>query len=204
MTNNGKVAHPLEARLRGLHIILGSQSPRRVELLKQLGLTFEVRPSHAPEDHIEVQDPHEVPLVLASRKAEFLLPQLHPNDLLITADTVVVLEGQILEKPHSLDEAVTYLNRLSGKWHQVITGYCLTMSERQFRASVTSDILFDHLTEEEISYYANQYEVLDKAGAYGIQDWIGLIGVKEIQGSYHNVMGLPTAHLYQHLKKFLP
>ncbi|MDD7558370.1 MAG: Maf family protein [Porphyromonas somerae] len=204
MMNDGKVPHPLEARLRGLHIILGSQSPRRVELLKQLGLTFEVRPSYAPEDHIEVQDPHEVPLVLATRKAEFLLPQLHPNDLLITADTVVVLEGQILEKPHSLEEAATYLNRLSGKWHQVITGYCLTMSERQFRASVTSDILFDHLTEEEISYYVTRYEVLDKAGAYGIQDWIGLIGVKEIQGSYHNVMGLPTAHLYQHLKKFLP
>lgn len=204
MMNDGKVAHPLEARLRGLHIILGSQSPRRVELLKQLGLTFVVRPSYAPEDHIEVQDPHEVPLVLATRKAEFLLPQLHPNDLLITADTVVVLEGQILEKPHSLEEAATYLNRLSGKWHQVITGYCLTMSERQFRASVTSDILFNHLTEEEICYYVTRYEVLDKAGAYGIQDWIGLIGVKEIQGSYHNVMGLPTAHLYQHLKKFLP
>lgn len=204
MMNEQKVAHPLESKLKGLHIILGSQSPRRVELLKQLGLTFEVRPSHAPEDHIEVQDPHEVPLVLASRKAEFLLPQLHPNDLLITADTVVVLEGQILEKPHSLDEAVTYLNRLSGKWHQVITGYCLTMSDRQFKASVTSDILFDHLTKEEISYYVTRYEVLDKAGAYGIQDWIGLIGVKGIQGSYHNVMGLPTAHLYQHLKEFLP
>lgn len=204
MMNEQKVAHPLESKLKGLHIILGSQSPRRVELLKQLGLTFEVRPSHAPEDHIEVQDPNEVPLVLATRKAEFLLPQLHPNDLLITADTVVVLEGEILEKPHSLNEAAVYLNRLSGKWHQVITGYCLTMSDRQFRASVTSDILFDHLAEEAISYYVNRYEVLDKAGAYGIQDWIGLIGVKEIKGSYHNVMGLPTAHLYQHLKEFLP
>ena len=204
MMNEQKVAHPLESKLKGLHIILGSQSPRRVELLKQLGLTFEVRPSHAPEDHIEVQDPNEVPLVLATRKAEFLLPQLHLNDLLITADTIVVLEGEILEKPHSLDEAVTYLNRLSGKWHQVSTGYCLTMSDRQFRASVTSDILFDHLTEEAISYYVNRYDVLDKAGAYGIQDWIGLIGVKEIKGSYHNVMGLPTAHLYQHLKEFLP
>ena len=204
MMNEQKVAHPLESKLKGLHIILGSQSPRRVELLKQLGLTFEVRPSHAPEDHIEVQDPNEVPLVLATRKAEFLLPQLHLNDLLITADTIVVLEGEILEKPHSLNEAAIYLNRLSGKWHQVITGYCLTMSDRQFRASVTSDILFDHLTEEAISYYVNRYEVLDKAGAYGIQDWIGLIGVKEIKGSYHNVMGLPTAHLYQHLKEFLP
>ena len=150
-----------------------------------------------------MQDPFEVPQLLASRKAEFLLPQLMPNDLLITADTVVVLEGQILEKPHSLEEAVTYLNRLSGKWHQVITGYCLTMLERRFKASVSSRILFDQLTVEEVDYYVSQYEVLDKAGAYGIQDWIGLIGVKEIQGSYHNVMGLPTAHLYQHLKEFL-
>lgn len=201
--NKAKVAHPLEARLRGLNIILGSQSPRRVELLKQLGLTFEVRPSHAPEDHIEVQDPLEVPQLLASRKAEFLLPQLKTSDLLITADTVVVLEEQILEKPHSLDEATTFLNRLSGRWHQVITGYCLTMLERQFKASVTSRILFEQLTEAEVDYYVSRYEVLDKAGAYGIQDWIGLIGVKEIQGSYHNVMGLPTAHLYQHLKEFL-
>lgn len=200
MMNEG---HPLAELLAGINVVLGSQSPRRVELLKSLDIPFEVRSSDAPEDHALEVDPYELPITLATRKASYLQAGLKPNELLITADTVVILKQCILEKPKSISEAKHFLHELSGNWHEVVTGYCLTYGQHQFKAEVTSNVLFNELTECEIDYYISHYEVMDKAGAYGIQDWIGLVGVAEINGSYHNVMGLPIAHLYQNLKSLL-
>lgn len=197
------VNHPLTESLSGVKIVLGSKSPRRVELLKNLGLQFELRPSDAPEDHAAIKDPYQVPLVLAQRKADYLRKSMAVDELLITADTVVAFGDRILEKPKDLSEAKYFLTQLSGNWHKVVTGYTLTTTTRQFCAEVTSSVLFNVLTPREIEYYTSHFEVMDKAGAYGIQDWIGLIGISEINGSYHNVMGLPIAHLYQHLKEFL-
>lgn len=195
--------HPLFSLLRGRRIILGSQSPRRIELLTQLGLPLECRPSDAPENHDDIECAEAVPVHLAMRKAKYLESTLKPDDILITADTIVILDGEIIEKPHDLDDARRFLQKLSGKWHKVITGYCIVSQEKEYHASVESSIRFVPLSADEINYYISKYQVLDKAGAYGIQDWIGLIGVAEINGSYHNVMGLPTAHLYAQLKDFL-
>lgn len=198
-----EIHHPIAQLLQDRQVVLGSQSPRRVELLTLLGIPFECRPSNAPEDHGENIQAEDVPLLLAHRKAEYLLPTLSQNEILITADTIVILGNEIIEKPKDLDDAQRFLNKLSGQWHRVITGYCITSHNNEYKASVESRIRFADLLPEEINYYLSKYQVLDKAGAYGIQDWIGLIGVAEIQGSYHNVMGLPTAHLYAHLKEFL-
>lgn len=195
--------HPLAKLLEGKKIVLGSQSPRRQELLSKLGLPFETRPSHAPEDHDALTPAEQLPLILATRKADWLKQTMAANELLITADTIVIKEGQVIEKPRDLNQARLFLEQLAGDWHSVITGYCIVSKENQYKASVKSRILFNTLQSEEIDYYLSHFNVLDKAGAYGIQDWIGLIGVSEIQGSYHNVMGLPTAHLYHQLKIFL-
>lgn len=195
--------HPLARLLQGKRIVLGSQSPRRVELITQLGIPFECRPSDAPEDHDASIKAEDVPQLLAHRKAEYLLPALAPDELLITADTIVILGDEIIEKPRDLEDAKHFLQKLSGQWHRVITGYCIISHDKTYQASVESSIRFADLESDEIDYYVTKYQVLDKAGAYGIQDWIGLIGVAEIRGSYHNVMGLPTAHLYSHLKEFL-
>lgn len=196
-------SHPLAHLLEGKRIVLGSESPRRIEILSQLGLPFECRPSHAPEDHDKYTKAEDVPQLLAHRKAEYLRSTLAPNELLITADTIVILGEEIIEKPKNLADAKCFLEKLSGQWHKVITGYCILSHDKEYQASVESSIRFAELHPDEIEYYITRYQVLDKAGAYGIQDWIGLIGVAEIRGSYHNVMGLPSAHLYSNLKKFL-
>lgn len=198
-----EVMHPLSTLLAGKKLILGSRSPRRVQLLKELGLTFECRVSDAPEEHDNEIEASKVPELLALRKAKWLMNELSPDELLITADTIVILDHKIIEKPTDLSEAKQFLSRLSDRWHTVITGYALSSTTRQISESVESKIRFGPLEDGEIEYYLSQYEVLDKAGAYGVQDWIGLIGVMELQGSYHNVMGLPTAKLYQSLKDFL-
>lgn len=197
------IQHPLYLLLQGNRVVLGSQSPRRIELLGQLGIPFECRPSDAPEDHDPSIKAEEVPQLLAHRKAEYLLPELATDEILITADTIVILGEEIIEKPRDIEHARHFLEKLSGRWHTVITGYCIISQDKEYQASVRSDIRFADLQPSEIEYYITKYKVLDKAGAYGIQDWIGLIGVAEIRGSYHNVMGLPTAHLYQHMKEFL-
>lgn len=198
-----EISHPLATLLEGRKLVLGSRSPRRVQLLEELGLTFSCRPSDAPEDHDEETSVKEVPSLLASRKAEYLQPNLASEEVLITADTIVILDDEIIEKPRNMAEAKQFLHQLSGRWHTVITGFCLTSQEKQVCESVESSIRFETLEEAEVNYYLSRYEVLDKAGAYGVQDWIGLIGVAEIRGSYHNVMGLPTARIYHCLKEFL-
>lgn len=202
--NKGIVPHPLSSLLRGHRVILGSQSPRRVTLLRELGLDFEVRPSHADESHPENVSPRELPLILAKRKAEALRATCSlPGDLLITADTIVDVSGKILEKPHDITEAKEFLKLLSGRWHTVHSGFCLRMDGREVTETVHTDIHFSELSDQEIDYYITRSEVLDKAGAYGIQDWIGLACIDEIKGSYNNVIGLPTATLYRTLKAFL-
>lgn len=195
------VQHPLEKLLDGRRLVLGSQSPRRVQLLRDLGLTFDVRPSGADETHPTDTAPEHIPLELAKRKAVALFP-LQSDEILLTADTVVLMDGALLEKPHDLEEAKQFLKKLSGRWHSVITGYALTTSSKQVTGEVRSEIHFATLSDDEIEYYLANYQVLDKAGAYGIQDWIGLIGVSEVRGSYNNVIGLPTTHIYQTLKTF--
>lgn len=184
------------------HIILASNSPRRKELLSGLDLEYEVNiipnidesyPSDIPTD--------DVPEYIANKKAEAYKPFLKDGTLLITADTVVVLEDKIYGKPIDEADAKKMLHDLSGKTHRVITGVCLTTKDKQRRFSAVSDVRFSTLTNEEIEYYVTKYKPLDKAGAYGVQEWIGHVAVEFISGSYYNIMGLPIQRLYQELKK---
>lgn len=191
------VRHPLAWAMEGHRLILGSKSPRRVALLEELGLEFEVRPSDADESHPDDVNPTTLPLILAKRKAEALIGTLAETDILITADTIVALEGRVLEKPGTIDRARSFLRELSGKWHTVYTGYCVRMGRKEIDGTVETKIHFCPLTSREIDYYLSRCEVLDKAGAYGIQDWIGLMAADEVRGSYNNVIGLPTSYIYR-------
>ena len=165
-------------------VVLGSNSPRRRELLNDMGVRFRV----------------EIPVYLARIKAEG--HPLLPNELLITADTVVVLDEAVLGKPRSEKDAHRMLRALSGRAHRVISGVCVSTIERVESFADTSIVHFAELTDEEIDYYIEHYRPLDKAGAYGIQEWIGNIGIQGINGDFYNVMGLPTRRLYQLLKSF--
>ena len=186
-----------------MKIILASNSPRRKELLKGLDIDFEVRiipdidESYPPE-----MSPEEIPCHIAQKKAAVYRASMQADELIITADTIVVLDGDILEKPVDKKDAMRMLKRLSGRKHQVITAVTLTAIDRQQSFSVTSSVDFAILTNEEINYYVEKYKPYDKAGAYGVQEWIGYVGVCSIEGSFHNVMGLPIQRLYQELKNF--
>lgn len=191
------------AEERRLHLILASNSPRRRELLAGLGLPFEVRVLPG----IDETYPHtlsgaDIPLYISRAKAEAYRQQLTPDDLLITADTIVWLNGEVLEKPRDEADACRMLRELSGQTHQVFTGVCLTTSTKQVSFSCGTDVTFDTLTDAEIHYYVKRYQPFDKAGAYGVQEWIGFVGVTRLEGSYFNVMGLPIQRLYQALKEF--
>jgi len=179
---------------------LASNSPRRRELLAGLGLPFEVRIIDGIDESypasLVVSD---VPLFISKKKAQAYT--LAPSELLITADTIVCIDNEILGKPKDNEEACKMLTKLSGRTHQVITGVTLTTTEWTHSFSCSSDVTFASLTEQEILHYVNAYHPLDKAGAYGIQEWIGYIGVTRLEGSYFNVMGLPVQRLYSELKK---
>ena len=185
------------------HIILASNSPRRRELLGGLDIDFEVKVLPDIEenypDHLETP---EIPMYIATEKAAAYKDMMAENDLIITADTVVVLGDEVLGKPVNLDDARRMLRELSGQTHQVITGVCLMTRERQRSFAVTTDVTFKELTDAEINYYVEKYQPLDKAGAYGIQEWIGYIGVTGLEGSYFNVMGLPVQRIYNELLQF--
>ena len=197
------VTYPLHT-LNKFHIILASNSPRRKELLKKLGIDFEVRTlQNINESYPPTLKGEEIPLYIARFKAQAYTSTLQDNDLLITADTIVCLDNIVLGKPHSTDEASAMLNLLSGRRHQVITGVSLTTLSKQKNFAVTSEVCFSKLGQDEINYYINQFMPMDKAGAYGIQEWIGMIGVSELHGSFFNVMGLPIQRLYQELKHFM-
>ena len=187
--------------LQRYHIILASNSPRRRELLAGLGIPFEVRV--LPD--ISESYPDELPVAetaqyIACEKAAAYQQMMGADDLVIAADTVVICAQEVLGKPVDADDARRMLRLLSGKTHQVITGVCLTTRERQRAFSVQTDVTFKMLSDEEIDYYVSTYQPMDKAGAYGIQEWIGYIGVMSLHGSYFNVMGLPVQRIYEELR----
>ena len=183
-------------------IILASNSPRRKELLSGLGLNYEVRTLPGiDESYPDTLQGEEIPVYISSKKASAYLDTLKDNELLITADTIVWLDGRVLGKPADEKEACQMLRDLSGKNHQVITGVTLATTTFQKSFASVSQVTFAPLSEEEISYYVNHYHPMDKAGSYGVQEWIGFIGVERIEGSYFNVMGLPVQRLYRELKE---
>ena len=185
------------------HIILASNSPRRRELLSGLDLDYEVKVlPDIEETYPETLPTEEIPLYIAEEKAAAYQSVMADNDLIITADTVVVLGDEVLGKPTDLDDARKMLHELSGQTHQVITGVCLMTKDKKRCFAVTTDVTFKQLTDDEIDYYVDTYRPLDKAGAYGIQEWIGYIGVTGLKGSYFNVMGLPVQRIYKELKVF--
>lgn len=180
-------------------IILGSGSPRRKELLAALGYIFEVRTKNTDENYPTAMSCEEVPVYLAKQKAAALLPELQEDELLICADTVVILDNQILGKPSNKKEASDMLNQLSGQTHNVITGVFIGDTCQEVVFSDITEVTFNTLTEDQINYYIENYQPFDKAGSYGIQEWIGFIGVASITGTYANVMGLPTQKVFYHL-----
>lgn len=189
--------------MKAKKIILASNSPRRRELLAGLDISFEVKvipgiDESYPEDLPAV----EVPQYISKAKADAYLGMIGNDTMVITADTVVVLDDEILGKPVDDDDARRILHKLSGKTHQVITGVCLTSLDKQRVFAVTTGVTFKQFTEQEIDYYVSHYHPLDKAGAYGIQEWIGHIGVTALNGSYFNVMGLPVQRIYMEMQDF--
>ena len=185
------------------HLILASNSPRRQELLKGLDWPFEVRvKAGIDETYPDDLSAEEVPLYLSKLKAKAYCAELQPKELLITADTIVVVGNKILGKPRNAADAKTMLALLSGRTHQVVTGVSLTTRHKQVAFKVVTDVTFKALSQTEINYYVDTYKPLDKAGAYGVQEWIGYIGVTALNGSYYNVMGLPVQRVYEELQHF--
>ena len=184
------------------NIILGSASPRRKELLSDLGLRFNIQTTDKKETFSHSLKEEEIAEFLAKQKSEFLSQNLQQNDLLITADTIVSFKNELLNKPKNKEEAFKTLNKLSENTHKVITGVCLKSRNKEIVFSVTTIVTFKELSENEIHHYLNKYNPYDKAGAYGIQDWIGQIGVTKIEGSYFNVMGFPMDKIYKTLLTF--
>ena len=184
-------------------IILASNSPRRQELLAGLDIDFEIKTiPNIEESYPANLQKEEIPVFIAKQKASAYKQYLEENTLLITADTIVLLEGKVYGKPDNEEEAKEMLQILSGKTHEVITGVCLTGMKKQQTFSVSSKVTFSFLQEEEIDYYVKKYKPFDKAGAYGVQEWIGYIGVEKLVGSFYNVMGLPVRVLYTYLKEW--
>lgn len=184
-------------------IILGSNSPRRKELLSGLGITFEVKPMpDLDESYPDSLQPEDIPVYIANKKADAYRPTLKADELLLTADTIVWINNQVLGKPTGREDAIQMLELLSGNTHEVITGVCLTTQSKSISFSVVSTVCFAPIKPEDIRYYVDNYQPYDKAGAYGIQEWIGYVAVEGIEGSFYNVMGLPIQRVYQELSKF--
>lgn len=189
----------LSEKLKKFHIILASSSPRRQEFFKKLGLNFEVRLKPVEEIFPEHLKGVDIANFLSELKAKPFLSELKSNDLLITSDTVVWHKDKFLGKPKDEEEAYLMLKSMSGDWHEVITSVCFTSTKDQKLVSSITQVKFKDLTDKEIWHYIHNYKPLDKAGGYGIQDWIGLVGIEELKGSYTNVVGLPTHLVYKTL-----
>ena len=190
--------------LKGKKIILGSNSPRRKELLAGLDIDFEVDTRNTFEEIYDPQTPHErIPEVLSEGKSYGFHRELAEDEILITSDTLVLCEDRVMGKPHDHDEAADMLRFLSGRQHKVITAITLRDRERCSTVSDTAVVWFKELSDSEIEYYIEEYKPFDKAGAYGIQEWIGYVGIEGIEGSFYNVMGLPVQKLYGELKVFI-
>ena len=191
------------SNLKKYQIILASKSPRRQELLRGMGVDFEILTKETPEDYPADLPLDEVPKYLSLQKSlAFNEDELPADFLLITSDTVVICEGEILGKPKDRDDAERMLRMLSGKTHHVVTGVTVRSAEKTESFAVRSNVAFADLDQDEIDYYIEHCQPFDKAGAYGIQEWIGYVGISGLEGSFYNVMGLPTRRLYQVLKSF--
>lgn len=181
-------------------LVLGSKSPRRQALIKELGFPVEIRTKEVEEIYPEDLPSTEVPEYLSKLKAAPLKDSLAKDEILVTSDTIVLLDGNVIGKPIDEDAAKQMIRNLSGKTHTVITGVCLTNKDKQHTFSSHTKVFFSELTEDEINHYVDTFKPLDKAGSYGIQEWIGYIGVSKIEGCYYNVMGLPLHDLYRNLR----
>ena len=189
--------------LKKYNVVLASNSPRRKELLQRLGIPFKVRTLFGiDESYPDTLRGEDIVRYISRNKAKAYRSSMAPNELLITADTIVCLGGEVMGKPRNAENAKEMLRRLSGNVHQVITGVTIVAGEPMDNFAVTSHVKFAPLTDDEINFYVDNYLPFDKAGAYGIQEWIGLVAVEEIRGSYFNVVGLPVQRLYQRLKDF--
>lgn len=187
--------------LKKYQITLASNSPRRKELLSGLNLDYKVKIlPDIDETYPDTLKGEDIPLYIARKKAEAYKSIMSKNELIITADTIVYTDGEVLGKPKNEADARRMLHALSGRSHQVITGVCITTSRFQRSFASVTEVTFDTLTDEEVDFYISTYSPMDKAGAYGIQEWIGFIGVSKLNGSYFNVMGLPVQRLYRELK----
>lgn len=185
------------------NIILASNSPRRKELLSGLNIPYKIKTlPDIDESYPDNLIGEDIAIYIAKEKANAYLDQLDGNTLLITADTIVLLDGKVYGKPSDDTDAKQMLRDLSGKTHQVITGVCITTKDKQVSFGVSSEVRFSKLDDDEIEYYVSNYKPFDKAGAYGVQEWIGYVAVEYISGSYFNIMGLPIQRLYRELKKF--
>jgi septum formation protein len=190
-------------KLTEYKVVLASNSPRRRELMKGIDLDFEVHTlPNIDESYPNELNHDEVAEYIAKEKAEAYVNMLKDDEMLITADTVVLLDDYILGKPKDRDEAQGMLRKLSGRTHKVVTGVCLTTKNKQVSFSDTALVTFSTIDDEEIEYYLDNYHYSDKAGSYGVQDWIGYVAVERIEGSYFNVMGLPIHKVYQAIKRF--
>jgi septum formation protein len=190
-------------RLNAYDIILASKSPRRRELLKGIGVKFRTVDSEMDEVFPSVLKREEIPLYLAQAKARHFFSHINENTLLITADTIVWLNDEVIGKPVDEEDAVNMLKKLSGNMHEVFTGVCLKTDTKESVFHGSTKVYFRHLSDEEIRFYVSSYKPLDKAGAYGVQEWIGYVGVEHIEGSYYNVMGMPLQKLYAELMRII-
>ena len=198
MIQNNEIILP---NLKQYKIVLCSNSPRRKELLKGLGLNFQTRIIDGIDESYDKSLPGEdIAKMISEKKAESYKATMSSDELIITADTIVYVDGEVLGKPQNKIDAARMLKMISGKCHDVITGVCLLTSNKRISFSVKTKVSFAQITDDEISFYIENYKPYDKAGAYGIQEWIGYVGVSKIQGSYFNVMGLPVQRLYTELK----
>ena len=183
-----------------MNIILGSKSPRRSQLLTELGLTFNIIVPDIDESFPDTLPVHEVPGFIAQNKAVAIQKQTQADDVIITSDTIVTLDGIIYGKPTDREDAYTMIRTLSGRTHEVVTGICLVKGEQIITDYAVTKVTFRELTDAEIYFYIDNYKPFDKAGSYGIQEWIGAAAITSIEGSYNNVVGLPTHLVVQHLE----
>lgn len=189
-------------QLNQFRFILASKSPRRQYLLQELGIPFELQTKDVDESFPEHLRGEEIPLFLCRKKADAFEGSLDERTIVITADTIVWINGHVLNKPADAEEAKVMLRELSGNRHEVYTGVCLKSGKKEIAFAVRTDVYFKELTTGEIEYYVETYKPFDKAGAYGAQEWIGYVGVERIEGSYFNVMGLPVKEMYEELVSF--
>ena len=192
----------LKDKLKNTKLILASASPRRQNLLRDMGLDFEVQIRDTIESYPDDLRAEQIPLYICRKKADAFVSEELKNTILITADTIVWLDSEVLSKPVTSSDAEITLGKLSGKKHEVITAVCIKSENKLNTFYSSTDVYFKALSSDEIKYYIEFYKPFDKAGAYGIQEWIGYIGIYRIEGSYFNVMGLPTQRLYEELLKF--